>query len=340
MHDAAALRRVLIARLGQTSFQRAHARLSGVTDILTVADDKVLAADIQSLLGREWLMLLPLVLKLISLEGQLTQNEESDSTMRTDVRKPQKQNKGSSASGDVQRLEHSLAAKIDSASTNECCVICTEDLPPCHLCGAAVDACPNGHRFHAHCISQWEHELRNSRRRALSCPTCRAPMRNPSFPMRQRSPTLGEHARRPTEQEDRPGRQRATARRMMQAAPQPQLPPPPSRLPPPVEHRLQAQRLGQQISAMPDPEIVQRAWARNAHGRLFRQIHSHVHATPGHLQPATPATPRSAPVSARRDDAATMAVTDNAALPPPPRPETARERQYRELHGSNPLQWA
>ena len=57
---------MLAAELGEETFRKAHARLHTVVE---EEDDDVLVRDIQKILGHERLDKLPLILKLIFLEG-------------------------------------------------------------------------------------------------------------------------------------------------------------------------------------------------------------------------------------------------------------------------------
>ena len=57
---------MLVASLGETTFQKAHSRLQTVVE---EEDDDVLVQDIQMILGPERLDQLPMILKLIFLEG-------------------------------------------------------------------------------------------------------------------------------------------------------------------------------------------------------------------------------------------------------------------------------
>ena len=64
--SAASLQGLLIASLGQATFDRAHSRLQNVVE---EEDDDVLVQDIQTILGPERLDQLPRILQLIFLEG-------------------------------------------------------------------------------------------------------------------------------------------------------------------------------------------------------------------------------------------------------------------------------
>ena len=65
--SADSLRKMLVASLGETTFQKAHSRLQTVVE---EEDDDVLVQDIQMILGPERLDQLPMILKLIFLEGR------------------------------------------------------------------------------------------------------------------------------------------------------------------------------------------------------------------------------------------------------------------------------
>ena len=64
--DVGMLQRQLVAALGAATFEKAHARLQNVVE---EEDDDALVADIQSILGPKRLDKLPMILKLIFLEG-------------------------------------------------------------------------------------------------------------------------------------------------------------------------------------------------------------------------------------------------------------------------------